>query len=114
MRELGWRRSGTRFGAYRGNYLPGRIVEVHFTAGQLAHQAQHLPLFILNVVGSAITILVGLVCGKGIAANEWHDERDMQKPYPIVSSLAHCRANGKPGQMSCSSIAWGPRPWASS
>ncbi len=40
---------------------------------------------------------MGLVSGKGIAPNEWHDERDMQKPYPIAPNLAHCRANGKPG-----------------
>ena len=105
MRELRWRGTGARFGAYRGDYLPRRIVEVHFTAGQLAIEAQNLSLFILVIIGAAITILVGLVRSKGIAANEWHDERNMQKPYPIAPSLAHCRANGKPGQMSCSSIA---------
>ncbi|MDO8352476.1 MAG: hypothetical protein Q7T14_03370 [Aestuariivirga sp.] len=81
-----------RFGAYRRDYLPARVVEVHFAAGQLTEQAQHLPLFILNVIGAAVTVLVGLVGGKGIAPNEWHDERDMQKPYPIAPSLAHCRA----------------------
>jgi hypothetical protein len=30
------------------------------------------------VIGAAITVLVGLVGGKGIAPNEWHDERYMQ------------------------------------
>jgi hypothetical protein len=50
----------------------------------------------LNVIGAAVAVLVGLVDGKGIAAKEWHDERNMQKPYPIAPSLAHCRVNGKP------------------
>lgn len=114
MRELGGRRIGARFGAYRGDYLPRRIVEVHLTASQLAHEAQNLPLLILNVVGAAVAVLVGLVSGKSTAPNEWRDECDMQKPYPIAPSLAHCRADGKPAQISCNSIAWGPRPWASS
>ena len=105
MCELRGRETGARFGAYRGDYLPGRIVEVHFTAGQFAIEAQNLSLFILVIIGAAITILVSLVSGKGIAANEWHDNSNMQKPYPIAPSLTHCRANGKPGQMSCSSIA---------
>jgi hypothetical protein len=114
LRELGWRRSGARFGAYRGDYLPARIVEVHFAAGQLAMEAQNLSLLIELAIGAAIAVLVGLVSGKGMAANEWHEKRDMQKPYPITPSLPQCRENGKPAQISCSSIAWGPRPWASS
>ena len=96
MREPRWRGFGMRFGAYRGDYLPARGVEVHFAAGQLPEQAQQLPLFILMVIGAAVAVLVGLVDGKGIAAKEWHDERNMQKPYPIAPSLAHCRVNGKP------------------
>jgi hypothetical protein len=51
----------------------------------------------LLVIGAAITILVGLVSGKGIAPNEWRHKRDMQNPYPIAPSLAYRRANGKPG-----------------
>lgn len=70
MREPRRRGFGVRFGAYRGDYLPARIVEVHFAAGQLAHEAQHLPLFILNVIGAAVAILVGLVSGEGTAPNE--------------------------------------------
>jgi hypothetical protein len=83
-------------GAYRGDYLPGRIVEVHFTTGEFAQQAQNLPLLILPVVGAAITILVGLISGKGIASNEWHYHSNMQKLYPIAPSLAHCRTSRKP------------------
>ena len=92
MREPPWWRNGARFGAYRGDYLPGRIVEVHFAAGQLAIEAQDLSLLILMVVGAAITVLVGLIGGKGTAPNEWHHDSDMQKPYPIAPSLAHCEA----------------------
>jgi hypothetical protein len=92
LREQCGQGFGARFGAYRGDYLPARVVEVHFAAGQLAEQAQHLPLFILDVIGATVTVLVGLVCGKSIAPNKWHDERDMQKPYPIAPNLAHCRA----------------------
>jgi hypothetical protein len=44
------------------------------------------------VVGAAITVLVGLIGGKGTAPNEWHHDSDMQKPYPIAPSLAHCEA----------------------
>jgi hypothetical protein len=105
LREPGWRRSGARFGAYRGDNLPARVVEVHLTAGQLAIEAQNLTLLILLVVSAAVAVLVGLIRGKGIAPNEWHHSSDMQKPYPIAPSIARCRANRKPAQISCSSIA---------
>ena len=77
MREPRWRGFGVRFGAYRGDYLPARVVKVHFAAGQLAEKAQQLPLFILNVIGAAIAVLVGLVSGKGAAPNEWRNKRNI-------------------------------------
>jgi hypothetical protein len=71
-------------GACLGNYFPGRIVEVHFAAGKPAEQAQYFPLGILTVVGTAITILVALISSLGIRCDDqWHGNRDMQKPYPI-------------------------------
>ena len=96
MREPLRRGSGLRFGAYRSDYLPARVIEIHLAAGQLAEQAKHLSLFILNVVGAAIAILMRLISGKGIASNEGHQDSDMPEPYPIGPSLAHCRTSGKP------------------
>ncbi len=96
MREPLRRGFGLRFGAYWRDYLPTRVVEVHFAAGQLAEKAKHLSLFILDVVRAAIAILMRLISGKGIASNEWHQDSDMPEPYPIGPSLAHCRTSRKP------------------
>jgi hypothetical protein len=44
------------------------------------------------VIGAAITILVGLISSGGLANNQWHNKRNMKKPYPIAPSLAHFQA----------------------
>ena len=102
------------FGAYLGNYFPGRIVEVHFAADEPAKQAQYVSLGILAVIGAAIAIPVALIGSKGIGTDRRHNDCDMQKLYPIQSKLAQSWSGEKAGHISCKSIAWGPLPLASS
>ena len=51
---------------------------IHFTARKLAAKTQNLSLFILPVIGTAITVLVGLIGGEGLAHDQWRHKRNMK------------------------------------